>query len=50
MDAKQAALARAVLEVGLTRHRNHPRLRQLQLELQEFWYEAPADGVSQDRP
>ena len=50
IDARQASLARAVLEVGLTRHRDHPRLRQLQLELQESWYEASSDGLLPDRP
>ncbi len=35
--ADQPSLARAVLEVGLTRHREHPRLRELQRRYHERW-------------
>ena len=37
IDAEQPALARAVLEVGLARHRDHQGLRKLQLTQQERW-------------
>ena len=37
LGANQPSLARAVLEVGLTRHRDHPRLLQLQSSYQERW-------------
>ncbi len=50
IDAKQASLAKAVLEVGLTRHREHPKLRQLQLRLQELWYEDTAVSVPPGTP
>ena len=47
VEAKQPALAKAVLEVALSRHRDHPRLRELQQRIEIEW---PWGAPSTDEP